>query len=511
MRAAATLCTTILLLCARAENAQSQVPASSATPATRTAVDEQIVVDGVLNQSPALRAAFLDLKAARAAERAADATYVPIFTAALSGNHNEQPTLTAQGTTITSSDLLQASVGVGHQLPLGTQMSLNLSGNAGQRRLNPTPATNMFITLGPSYATELRATITQPLLRGAGVDVGEAPLRMARLQKEAARQTRDHTASETLRDALKTYWELAYATSVVTVQQNSLLISERQYEEGKQRAQLGLLAQADVLQLANDVAQLKENLVAAQANRKTLGIQLGALLGLSSAQSVGMETSQTPAAFPVDSRSLHDWIERAMQESSQLKELTANAAVARDQVRRFDDASQARLDLSTWASLQGLGYKNAATPFGQIAQANAPSIFVSLELELPFDNTQRSAQLQQALLEAEAAEARLDQERIALNAQIESQVEALRTAQQRIELAEQTWSVAQDLVAAEQGRHKLGTTTVISVLLAQQATRDAELRLLRARTDRNGAAVELNHLTGDLLGRYANREYGALR
>ena len=89
---------------------------------------------------------------------------------------------------MTAGTTAQAGVAARKTFSFGTDLTLRL-GSAYQRRDSGAIVAEGFPAqpaIGPGYGLNARLTLAQPLLRGAGRDVGEAALRVARVQRTAA-------------------------------------------------------------------------------------------------------------------------------------------------------------------------------------------------------------------------------------------------------------------------------------------------------------------------------------
>jgi outer membrane protein TolC len=80
---------------------------------------------------------------------------------------------------------------------------------------------------------------------------------------------------------------------------------------------------------------------------------------------------------------------------------------------------------------------------------------------------------------------------------------SLSAAAEQVALSTETSSVASRLAEAERQRLTLGTTSAQNVVTAEQTSREAELRRLRALVSQVTARFELEHGTGHLLERCA--------
>jgi len=471
-------------------------------------MDEQRAVEQAAKNNPDLRATLLDLRAAQQAVTAAEAQYTPTIRITPSATHNETPNPTAEGVTTTSSDSADIGIGIAQRFSWGTQVSLDLSGSGSIRRgVNRDPGRLDTTDLGPYYGAKAQLGVSQPLLRDAGDDVGEADLRIARSRKQAAEYTRDRVASELLRDVLSGYWELWYSDSELQVYVRDHDLAAKQYTEAQQKAELGTLATTDTLSFATQLASLEETLEQTKANHRGNAIELGRLLGLDPVRATGLEIA-APATVPAIDLSREHAAQRARKASQELRELEAEIEVARDQVKVADDASLARLDLEGYLSAQGLGDQDAVDPLEQVGTLSAVSAHVGLTFEFPVSNLQLQSQLAKARFSLESSQARLEARVKQIEANAAKQVDQLSAASQRVALAQRTVEFATQLAQAERERFEIGTTTPLQVLQAQEDLRSAELRYARAKADQAKATFALLHLTADLLPRYASAQKG---
>ncbi|HWO12374.1 MAG TPA: TolC family protein, partial [Polyangiaceae bacterium] len=101
-----------------------------------------------------------------------------------------------------------------------------------------------------------------------------------------------------------------------------------------------------------------------------------------------------------------------------------------------------------------------------------------------------------------AAEARYQAEVDSVLARVGSLAVNARAASEQVELASATASAASQLAQAERQRLALGTTTSRDVVSAEQTSREAELRRLRAIVSQASTRLSLEHSAGILLDRY---------
>jgi outer membrane protein TolC len=134
----------------------------------------------------------------------------------------------------------------------------------------------------------------------------------------------------------------------------------------------------------------------------------------------------------------------------------------------------------------------------------AVSAQVGLTFETPVTDTRRSAQVEQALLGVHIAQKQIEAARQQLRTDVESALAATSAAKRRLELALVTEKVAHDQAEGQRGKFLAGTALAIEVQQADDAHRQAQLRVQRARVDLVEGELNLLHLRGKLLERYAD-------
>jgi outer membrane protein TolC len=390
-------------------------------------------------------------------------------------------------------------VGAGIAKPFSTGTVLDLS-FAGHRSVSR--AAELDATLGPAYSIASRLTLTQPLLRGAGSEVGLTSLRQARLRRTATTLARDSTASSLLSSVLRAYWELWYADQVVRINEASLALAREQTRQAELQVQSGALAEIDVLTYQTRRAELEEAAVLAATERTQRSLALAVLLAAPSASSAELSTADSPPKVVLGSPDAASALADAERSSPELAQLRTQIAIARDQLEITGDPLRPRLDLEAYVEVQGLGNREAPPAFEQAGRFEAVGAHVGLTFEAPLDGTRRHAQIASARLSQHVAEKQLEVARQRLESDVLSAIAARAAAQRRVQVATETVRVASSQAQAERNRFSTGTSIALSVREAEDSLRQAQLRLERARVDSTLAEVELLFLRGRLLERY---------
>jgi outer membrane protein TolC len=484
------------------------------------AVDERGVVSLVSRHSPTLKAALLELESSQQAVAQYDAQYTPVVLLDASASQLSTPTLFSTGVSLNRQRRVDAGAELRKHLLWGTDLALRVAGNVQETYFRRPSLTNQLpgivpgnITgslntlspvgsFGPGYGVLGKLTLKQPLLRGRGRDVAEAELNAARSQRTAAQYARDRVASEQLRDALRAYWELWYAGVALEIQEQARDVAKRQRDEAQARVDSGGLAPVEVLTFDTQVATREEDIAAAAAEQRRAELELRRLVGLAEQPQPLAVADGAPSEAVIAPRAALE--ERALHESAELRERAAAVELARIRARTASDPLRQRLDLDAYAQAQGLGNESASDAFNQFGNMKAVSAFVGLTYEAPVQRRAERAAAAQARIAVDSAEQQLNEARQRLLSDLGKALEQTSAQRRRVELAEQTQSIAERQLVAEQARFRTGASTALEVLVAEDRLRNARLRVTRARADLVQSGLSLDHMTGQLLARFGN-------
>ncbi|HSC89261.1 MAG TPA: TolC family protein [Polyangiaceae bacterium] len=454
-----------------------------------------------LRNSPTLSVASIERTRTKYGVSGEEGRYQFVFQADAGYTQTATPRLQA-GDAVNANTLKQFVVGaqMTRKFSTGTTGVLRLQGERNDYEFQ---FVNPLVPQTGGYAASARLTLTQPLLRGFGTDVGLVELHAAEVVRTRAEKSERRVASQLVRDVLTAYWELWYAGQAVEIQHQSLVLAVDQQRDAEARVAKGALAPADALTFETRVAELEEAVVEAEANERSRALELLRLTG-AAGTSEGREDWQageapedlsTPSRADVTRAAADDSIELA-ELDAQVKEAQVRAEVAGDELR-------SRLDVDGWVESRGVG----TTPDSTIGRAWGfayVSGHVGLTFELPTDNSQKVAARQTALLAVSTAKANLAAARDRVTTQAATAVTSAEAAERRLALAQRTRDIAQRTLSAAQGRYRLGLAIPLQVQEADEQVRQARLREARARVDLATQQAALHHLSGGLLQRYAS-------
>jgi outer membrane protein TolC len=492
----------LLSILARATPVFAQTPPRS--------ISEQDVVTAAVVKNPTLHVALLQVQQSDYDLRAESARYTGVLGASAGYTHGRTPTLAGTtGVLVSQSDVTSLSAGLTQPLSYGTTLSATVSGQSSYRSIvTPGIVTGSSGVTGtgsgPGYLLTGQLALTQPLLRGAGQDIGLAGLRQAKLARTANQLAAQQAASGLLSQVVGAYWELWYSNEVVRIDQASLELARTIEQQARQQVQTGALAPASALPYITNVAQLDEAVLAAQLDVHERELALAQLLGEPRGLGESLRATDDPRQPIVDELSQDSATSDALRTSYQRKQLQTQLAILKDQLKIAGDPLRPRLDLDAYVQAQGLGNRSVPPAFEQFGRLDAVSAHVGLTFELPLTDTRRSAQIQSALFACHVAEQQIAENELEIRGAVAKAMADLSAARQRLELASKTEKVAGEQAEAEQQRFAAGGSIAVTVQQAEDSHRQAQLRVQRARVDLVLADITLAQLRGQLLTRYAD-------
>ena len=442
-----------------------------------------------LQYDPALAAAGYDVDAASSTAKGEEHAYGVTLGLDANGQHVSSPAVAAGTAFVGVSNSVQGAVTARGETPVGLDVSLSLTTRYGATTSVFDPNQPAVVN-GPRLTTQTRLTVVQAIGTGAGLRDGWSARDQARQRVDSAKVTEAQSASLVVRDTLLAWWEAAYATAALRVQETALAtaVEERKQESG--RVDAGAKAPVVLLALDTRVATAEEAVATARADADARLSELQRRIGVAELPEVTLVVAPTPPPPSADVAAMA--VESApsvavQREAVELAKITASTA---------GDALEPSLAVTGWLQLDSL--RDVPTD-AAVSVKDAVSGFVGLSGTLAVDRTRHSMAVSQAALAVQAAEQRLADAERTVAADVRSALIADASARTRVDLAARTLEIAQRQVEAERSRVAAGSGLQLEVRQAEDDARSAELRLLRARVDLVSATLRLQHLTGELV------------
>lgn len=210
-----------------------------------------------LKENRTIKNAYLDRVVQKYDLRMAEETFTPTLKATpsitSSGGNGSTATTTMLGTTLTSSQ----------NLPTGG--SINLSANQSSTSTKNASPVN-------SYGWNIN--LTQPLLKGGGLDVGLEPLRLARINEQKNILNLKSTLMSTLTTVISAYRNYVKAIKSLEISKQSLKRSKDLIETNREMIAAGRMAAVELVQSEADLARQEFDLLSAENSLDKVRLEL---------------------------------------------------------------------------------------------------------------------------------------------------------------------------------------------------------------------------------------------
>jgi HAE1 family hydrophobic/amphiphilic exporter-1 len=405
---------------------------------------------------------------------------------------------------------------------------------------------NQFTGLSPQYPTALTFNYTQPLLRGLKVDNSRRQIEIAKKNLSLTDAQFRQRAVETITSVQRAYWDLVFALRNLQIQRDALRDSRAQLEHNKRLVTEGALAPIDVVAVEAQVAGFEQTLFTALEEVSRTENNLKNLIAEDQQEEIWnvslIPTDSVDLATP--NVSLAEAMKAAMQNRAELQQSNLVREINQIDQTYFRDQTKPQIDLVGSYGVVGLAgaiNTGAINPFSSTAQIRdrvnllselagvaplptpPPQTFPAdliggysqslqnlfgnrysnfrfgVQINLPLRNRTAEAQLGRSLVEGQRIATQREQLEQSIQVDVRNSLQAVRSAEARLRASAAAREASEQQYGSEQRKLDAGQSTVFLVLERQTALTAARGNELRAQTDLNKAAAELQRATGNAL------------
>jgi outer membrane protein TolC len=363
---------------------------------------------------------------------------------------------------------------------------------------------NEFATLNPAYTTTPQATLSHPLLRGAGAFYAEQGIRIARyaqLQSEARTKL---AVIAVLTNVDRVYWQLYAARQDLIVRKQEYDRAIAQLDRSRRMTEAGTAAEVEVVRAESGVADSIEAIINAEDDVRTRQRDLKRILNR---PGLGMETDTVlvPSTKPKvlyyrvePERLAQEALNRRMEMLEvelQIAEQTSEVRVARNDLLPL-------VNLTYTYGVSGLGGRFDEA-FAMVRDNDFNAHTVGLHVEVPLGNAAAKARLRRALALRMQSLASKDQRIAAIRQELFDALDRLNTDWYRILAARKRVVAAQRVLDVEVRAFTQGLRNSTEVVEAQTRLANAQSAEVAAVADYQIAQVDIAVATGTTLGQAA--------
>ena len=404
-------------------------------------------------------------------------------------------------TQITTFDQRSQSVTVDATTNLITGGNVDLNYSPTRTNVNQNVATGFLFN--PSYTGGLALTLTQPLLRNAGIAVTKTFIRVAQNNAIVEEHVFRDRVLTVLATVEQTYWEVVFANENLKVAEAALKAAQELLATNRAKSKAGVMSIVDVLQAEAAVASRVEQVLVADKTIRDQEDQLRRLLNPAE-EDLRQDMRLTPLDQPVvtlEPISLQEAIDTAIEQRPEIVQAKKNMETS-DLNTKF-----AKNQILPTLSFQGtMGMAGLGSTYSNSVNNNFSGDFYNygagLVLSYPLGNRSAWSTYNKRQLEEKNAEASLVSVRQQIIVGVREAVRRVQTDFKRIETTRSARIMAEKQLQAEQERLKVGLSTTRFVLDFQRDLATAQGNELRATVDYNKSLSNLARNKATTLDRY---------
>ncbi|GEM_PF-537681 len=406
-----------------------------------------------------------DLEISKSSLREAEAFFIPFVDLVGTSSYRETRTdwkdtpLRDGETHRITQNAQSGKVQAGVNLPSGG----SVSASAGPERTRSTSGS------GPgggslTYENSGELRLDQPLLRGAGFDVGTANLRSSRLSQISQQITYRLAERNTVLTVVQQYFRLLQAAQDLRVSREAIAEKHRFLEETRVRYEKGRVAESAILRAELQVLQEEESAVRLRQTFNDRLENLALTLGLEPGTSLSVQdvTADLARRGRVKIPSLEEAITVGM--SHRLELLQSQISIEQAAISLAVARKNVLPDLNFTA---GASTSDTDRTLGGSTDFEDNAWDTGLELRIPLPNIGRREALRRAALSLDKSRTnRLSRERD-ITQEIKSAHRAVKTSESGLAILERTVEQARKNLELVNGQFEVGFVTILDVRQAQ--------------------------------------------
>ncbi len=366
---------------------------------------------------------------------------------------------------------------------------------------NETTTNNLFSTLNPSVTSDLRFSLSQPLLRNFGEYVNTHTIRVAKQQHQIANARTKLEAIRILANADRAYWRLYAARRELDVRVQQYELAMTQLEQARRKVAAGDSPQIEITRAESGLASRLEAIIITQtlvrrAERNLKVIMNREDLQLNSPTSIFLSTEPEPLGLDLEAERL---VQYAIENRMEMLELELQLAIDASTIDFQRNQALPLVTLDYTYNINGLGGTHSQS-FDQLDDRSFEDWTVGLNVRIPVGNQQAAARVHRALLQRLQRLATREQRAQAIEQEVYDAIDQLQQNWQRIIAAIKTTQLARLTYEAEQRQFEVGVRTSTDVLDSAASLADAQTREILALTDYQISQVDIAFATGTLMG-----------
>ena len=357
-----------------------------------------------------------------------------------------------------------------------------------------------FTSLNPQSTATIEAKLTQPLLRNAGIFYNKSEIYIARNNKKKSILELKETAIEVINSVQTAYWELVMAIEELRVRKKSLESAEDLLRKNTIQAKVGTLAPIEVLVAEDGVAKKINDIIETENDIKNREDDLKLIMNLSN-HSILSDVAIIPldkAYFKITDVTFDESIKIALANRPELFKQSLDISNARITVKQRRNELLPKLDVEA-----GIRYNGMAGNFGNAIDSTFSQQFqdefFGFALEVPLGNREARSNYSNAKLETRKQILERIKQEQDIVVEVRTAVREIKKNAESIKATEKSRELAVERLEAEERKYKVGRSTSLEVLRAQDNLTIAEGKAINALVNYQISVGDLDAKMGTIL------------
>jgi outer membrane protein TolC len=387
------------------------------------------------------------------------------------------------GTTNTTSGLV-LSAQLEMTIPTGGSLNLGWEGQRENRSGDGLSDQNNNI-----FRQNLELSFRQPLLRGGGIDLNQASIKIARIDETINLLDLKSTLIAQITEAILAYRRLLQAQERLIIEQNSLEIAQQQVENTQILIDAGRQARVDIVPVQTQVANQEISVLNAENNLQQQRLALLEILDID--QDLNIVAVEEVTSIESLSLDIETVQQLALENRPDYLKAQLDLERSSFELQIAENERRWNVDFST-----------------DIRRDLAPDIVedrtearAGIELRKTLGDRSIERDFQRSRVNVLQAENNLDEEFQQISLEVQNRIRDVNDNFRQVQLAQRATQLAEEQFRNEEEKIRLGAgnTSIVDLVQFQERLGQARNNELNARIEYLNSITELNQVVGTTL------------
>jgi outer membrane protein len=405
-----------------------------------------------------------------------------------------------------------ANAGYQQSFSTGTQVSLNFDNSR-------TGLNSLSTSYNPFTSSSLGLTVTQPLLRGFGINLNRRFIRIAYNEQKITSLLFQQQLIETVYGVIRLYTDLVALSEDVKVKQETVTLAEKLFDDTKAQVDEGTLAPVEMTRAKAQVSASRQDLINSSGLIEEQEAILKTVLTrrgnedpeVASARIIPTDTLNVPEKD--EARPIQEALSAAVANRPDLGQ--ARIQVENSQIGLEGSRNLLRPEVDLVGVAQNNGLAGVMNPLSQaptipyvggygdvlnqLFTRKFPTYGIGVQVTVPLRNRVADADVARDELQLRQSEVRVRQLQNQVRLEVEDALIAMRRARASYEAAVQTRVLQQESLEAEQAKYEVGASTSFFVIQYESLLSQARSSEVAAKSAYVKARAAMQRATGNIL------------